>query len=203
MSERIDICNLALGWIGANNITSLQDDSDEAIQCLNNYPLARDATLEAHEWSFAIERFVPARSEEEPKWGFVHQFLIPSDILRVLSVGPNREIYWLFEQDMWVVESGFIMADVDEIFCRGIRRILDEGIYSALFSHALAAKLATLMALSLTQSNSIMENMAGMYTGMITEAKTRDGLQGRSRRIRNRTMQRARAGFGSTTPPWV
>ncbi len=192
MSERIDLCNLALGWIGARNITSLEDDTEEAVQCLNNYDIARDATLEAHMWSFAVTRFIPALSGTEPEWGFSFQFKIPSDILRVLTVGPDEEIFWEHEQDKWVVESGFIMADEANIFCRGIRRVEDEGIYSNLFVHAFAAKLATLMALTLTQSHQIMEKMAQMYTGMIAEAKSRDGLQGRSHRFRHRRTRNSR-----------
>jgi len=195
MTERIDVANLALSWIGANNITALTDDSDEARQVTTNYVPARDATLEAHDWSFAMERFNPAKSVEEPVWGFVNQFPIPSNIMRVVSVGPNKEIFWDFEQDQWVVESGFIMADVDEIFCRGIRRIEDEGIYSSLFVHLFAAKLAVLMAYPLTASNQIFKNMALIETGMEKQAKSRDGLQGRTHRIRNRSMQKARSGL--------
>jgi hypothetical protein len=202
MTERIDICNLALGWIGADTITGLEDETVEARQCLNNYALARDATLEAHDWSFAMKRFTPALSGYTPDWGFSYQFVIPSDIMRVVSVGPNKELFWEHEQDMWVVESGYILADQADIYCRGIRRVNDEGIYSALFAHALAAKLGTLMALTLTQSHTIMEKMAGMYTSMINEAQTRDGLQGRSRRIRNRSMQKARAGRNRNASGW-
>jgi len=202
MTERIDICNLALGWIGANTITGLEDETDEARQCLNNYALARDATLEAYDWSFAMTRFTPALSGFTPDWGFSYQFSIPSNIMRVVSVGPNKEIFWEHEQDKWVVESGFIMADSPDIFCRGIRRVNDEGIYSALFAHALAAKLGTLLALTLTQSHTIMEKMAGMYGSMVSEAKSRDGLQGRSRRIRNRSMNKARYGNSNNLTSW-
>ena len=203
MTERIDISNLALSWLGVNTITGLDDETDEARQVKLNYDLARDATLESHEWSFAVKRFIPAKSSTDPEWGFANQFEIPSDIIRVLSVSPDREVWWSFEQHQWVVESGFIMADVDEIFCRGIRRVLDEGIYSNLFAHAFAAKLATLMALSLTQSHQIMEKMAQLFGGMISDAKSRDGLQGRSKRMRNRSMINARSGISRDRPEFL
>ncbi|GAG49967.1 unnamed protein product, partial [marine sediment metagenome] len=59
MTERIDITNMALSWLGEEPITSLQDDLDRANIMAINYIPARDATLEAHDWSFAIMRFIP------------------------------------------------------------------------------------------------------------------------------------------------
>ena len=66
MSNRVDIANLSLTWMGANLITSLEDEAPEAQILKANYDLARDATLEAHEWSFAIKRFIPAKDPIPP-----------------------------------------------------------------------------------------------------------------------------------------
>lgn len=186
MSERIDIANIALGMLGIPAITALTDDSDAARLMQLNYDIARDATLETHEWTFAIEYFVPAKDATAPTWGYANRFIIPSNILRVLSVGPNKDVWWEYEQDKWESVSGYIYANEEAIYCRGIRRINDEGIYSNLFCHAFAAKLATLTAFSLTESRAKMETMAALFTAMIMDAKSRDGLQGKSRRIRHR-----------------
>lgn len=169
-----------------------------------NYAHARDATLEAYEWSFAIRRFIPGKLAQAPEYGPANAFSIPPDIMRVLSVDYNsddrRSAYSSRTttriQSDWIVESGMILTDDDPIFCRGIRRIDDEGIYSGLFVHAFAAKLATLTALTLTQSNSIQQSMAQLYVGFINEAKSRDGQQGRTRRLRNQSLLVARQSGG-------
>lgn len=183
--------------MGGAQITGFEDDSNEARLITLNYDAAKRATLEAHVWTFAVERFIPAKVSTNPAWGYPSRFLIPGNILRVLSVGPNNEIWWQYEQDQWEVEGPYILTDVDVIYCRGIANIEEEGLFSGLFEHALSAKLAVLVALPLTKSRSIMETMAKLYAAMINDAKTRDGLQGRSRRIRHRSMRNARAGLSS------
>ena len=194
MTERVDIANLALGWMGEDPITSLEDDSERALQMQLNYAAARDATLEAHEWSFAIERFIPGKVDPKPEYGVTNRFSIPPYIIRVLSVdnGQPEDPIGSNEQLDWVAEGGYILCNEDVIYCRGIRRITQEGKFSPLFVHALAAKLASLTALVLTGSRDIQANMLGYYAGFIGEAKSRDGLQGRSRRLRSRTWTKAR-----------
>jgi hypothetical protein len=199
MTERIDIANLALGWQGNDPITSLEDESERAHQMRINYIPARDATLEAHEWSFAIERFIPGLLEDEPAFGDLNAFSVPPEILRVISVTDGETGALPFalpigsaEQLDWVMEGGNILAREEVIYARGIRRIEQEGMFSPLFVHAFAGKLAYLTALTLTASAEIQANMLGIYTQQILEAKTRDGLQGRTRTIRNRQLIKSR-----------
>ena len=58
MPSEIQICNLAISWLGGQRITSFGDETAEAILCYANYELARDAVLERIEWSFAIKRVI-------------------------------------------------------------------------------------------------------------------------------------------------
>lgn len=200
MSERVDIANMALNAIGEQEITSLEDDSDRARVVKTNYIPARDATLEAHEWSFAIERFIPAKLEEDPAYGASNLFALPSNILRVIAVERNDNMPgnpWVRpinskEQVDWVLEGRKIVCNEDAIYCRGIRRVEDEGIFSPLFVTALAQKLAALIALPLASSIEMQGHMETLYDRKIHEAKSRDGLQGRSKRIRNRSLLKSR-----------
>jgi len=84
------------------------------------------------------------------------------------------------------------MTDEDSIVCTGIRRIEDEGIFSPLFDLAFAAHLATFLAYALTDSDGKFNAASALYTLKIQEAKSRDGLQGGSSRIRNRSLQNVR-----------
>lgn len=199
MTERVDIANIALTMLGEEEITSLEDDLQRARVMRINYIPARDATLEAHEWSFAIKRFIPAKLDEAPVYGAAYAFSIPSDILRVIAVEENNVAGtpWTrsinsAEQLDWVFEDEKILCNEDVIYARGIRRVIEEGKFSSLFVHALAAKLAALTAISLTASAEIQGNMLTIFAALIGEAKSRDGLQGRSRRLRNRSLQKVR-----------
>lgn len=203
MTERVDIANLALNWIGEEQITSLEDDTKAARTMRLNYRAARDATLEAHEWSFAIVRFEPARLEEPPlfKWRYAYQ--VPADVMRVLSCERAEDAYgpdsirWeptnrADEQIDWAMERNCILTNEGRVFARGIERVTEEGRYSNLFVHALAAKLAAVSSVALTASSSVQASMYALYSQMIKEAKSRDGLQGRNLRIRNRSLLKSR-----------
>ena len=198
--ERVDICNMALSWLGESPITSIDDETDRANQLQINYVPARDATLEAHNWTFAIQRFIPAINSVDPVYGAGQAFDIPPQILRVIAVDDNdakgnatfTNKINAREQIDWQLEGDKIICNKEVIYCRGVRRIEEEGRFSPLFVHAFAAKLAFLLAQNITSDPNIAQNAYGMYEQFILEAKSRDGLQGRSMRIRNRQMINSR-----------
>jgi hypothetical protein len=188
--------------LGVDPITSLDDESNRAEQVKIHYIPARDATLEAHDWTFAIERFLPAKLTETPVYGAGALFAIPVNILRVIacdntaagdpstSMGAAR--INSLEQIDWQLEGQNIICDEEIVYARGVRRVEDEGSFSPLFVQAFAAKLAMLLAVNLTASANIAERVRDYYDYAIQEAKTRDGLQGRSKRIRQRKFQKVR-----------
>jgi hypothetical protein len=194
--------NQSLTWLGEKPITSLEDELDTAHVMSINYVPARDATLEAHDWSFAIMRFIPPLNATPPIYGASAAFDVPTNILRVISVddpktasfstGVYTPVINSKEQLDWVFENRQVICNEEVIHCRGIRRVEQEGLFSPNFVQAFAAKLAFLTAMSLTSSASIQANMKEFYDEFILVAKSRDGLQGRSKRLRNRDLLKSR-----------
>ena len=142
---------------------------------------------------------MPAKLTAEPIYGASSYFSIPTNIIRVIacdnvssSALSNTVSINSREQIDWQLEGRNIVCNEEVVYARGIRRVEDEGIFSPLFVQAFAAKLAMLMALNLTASSDILDKATGMFQFFMDQAKSRDGLQGRSRRIRNRSMQKAR-----------
>lgn len=205
MSIRIDVCNFALTVLGEQPITSIEDESDRARTLEALYYIARDSALEEAEWTFATRRFLPALSSTAPEWGWENAFPIPSDIVRVTQVDKNwtttNNYMYDVNQDRnpvdHVVEyvngvGRAILCNEEEVFCKGIRRIEDEGIYSPLFVEAFGCKLAYLAADAITASNTKTQIALTLYTDAIRKAKSRDGMQNTTRRMRNRTLSNAR-----------
>ena len=199
MSARIDIVNYALSILGEKAIESLEDNLPQARVMKRFYYLARDAELEGAEWTFATKRFLPAASSTPPPWGWQYAFPIPSEIIRVIQVDRNWVTVSNFsasalERDPvpHEVEGREILCDQDVIYCKGIRRIEDEGIYSPLFAEAFGARLAVLGALPLTESAKVQQLALTIYAGLIKDAKSRDGMQNSTRRIRNKSFSRVR-----------
>lgn len=91
MANAVEICNLALSFLGDSAaVASIDppDGSSSSKMCAVYYPIAKTAMLEMHEWSFAMRRSgLPMLADDDTaKWRGVYQ--LPSDALRVVSVRP-------------------------------------------------------------------------------------------------------------------
>ena len=202
MSARIDAVNFALAFLGEGAITSLDDDSDKARTMKTFYYIAKDAVLEDANWTFATKRFIPAERETPPVFGWSYSYTIPSDIHRVVAVlrswgGATLLPYYIndFPEETnaaHVIEGNEILSNDNPIYCYGVRKMEDEGGFSALFVEALAYKLAMLAALSIGSSMQKQQAAMALYAATIKVAKTRDGQQNTTRRLRNRVLQQAR-----------
>ena len=195
-ASETDICNMALGWIGADTVTSLDDDSTGANLCKLNYPRSRDTVLESREWTFAVKRFVLAPDSEPPEFNWGQRFKIPSEVLRVLTVDRNsvtssNELTSNFvehEQMNWVREGDYILADISVVHMRAIVRIESTAKFSESFVHAVAARLAADLAIPITRSRQLQQQMYGLYQAKLNDAASTEGMQGRSKRIRSRYL---------------
>lgn len=169
-----DICNMALGYLGANPVLEINDETPEGTLCEQHFDQCRDAVLEEISWTFATRRFIlGAPLREKPAFGYAYAFQLPDDILRVVSVGsdhgPNND---------WTLEGRNILVNTTRIFIVAIYRQTDESVYSPEFVQALAARLASEIALPLTNSPGIFQTMVQMYSGKIRMAQSSDGRQG-------------------------
>lgn len=200
MSARIDLVNNALGMIGADPITSLEDNSVEARVMKAFYYPSRDMILEDANWTFATKRFTPALSSTAPQFTWTYAYPIPSDIKRVTNVLRQpftAGFFWDYDfpeeyKSAHVVEDDQILSNDNPIYCIGLRTMEDESKYSALFGEAFSAYLAFKAALPIAQSSTSQQVMMGLYTDLIGKAKTRDGMQNSTRRMRNNTLRFSR-----------
>ena len=203
----VSIVNQALSWLGANLITSIDDDSTEAIVAKANYDLLRDAVLEAREWTFAISRMSLTPLVRKPVYGYSRQFLVPSFVLRVLSVPDSPTsgstvglngggADWLQDVEFWRMESQpegtVILADRDTLMIRAIIQVTNEELWSPTFVQAFAARLAAEMAMPLVESRELQADMHGLYAAKLREAASLDGMQGRVEKIRADYLVRVR-----------
>ena len=191
--SEVAICNLALSWLGANLITSFDDNSTESKLCDANYEPLRDAVLEAYQWSFATRRarygaIVP---EEDDDGYELLRFAIPPDVLRILKVSQDEDFVEPTSME-WQVELGHILASENPIFSMELIRVTETTQFSPAFTQALAARIASDLAAPITESVKKQETMYALYLTKLEEAKTLDSMQGKSTRIRSDWMRRSR-----------
>ncbi len=201
-ASEVSICNQALGWLGADLITSLDDDSTAAQLCKLNYPILRDTVLEEAEWSFAIKRYQLPALADKPVSGWQYAHEVPGDVLRVLTCRADVDRDQAYNEMDWALESGNIMSNTEIVYIRSIVQVTDPAKYSTMFTQALAARIAADLAIPITESRSIQSDMFGLYSNKISEAVTVDGMQGRTTRLQAPSFRRGRA-FGNTFPPNV
>lgn len=88
MAADVDICNLALSYLGDEaTVASINPPSGSAQSghCARFYPMARDQLLEMHSWGFATRR-VALASVTNPSSSWQYAYAAPSDIVNYLEI---------------------------------------------------------------------------------------------------------------------
>ncbi len=193
MASEVDICNKALLSLGAAQIISLDDPQTEAVLCKQLYADLRDAVLQAHDWSFAIERINLPKGGTDPTFRYANAFPLPGRVLYVMEV--NKIVRTDPVRD-WQVENDAIVTDDINCAAKLLKQVIDTSKFAPLFIQALQARLAADMAIPLTSNGKLEQAKWSLYRSKIMEAAGRDGQQGKSRRIRSRWLENARLSSG-------
>jgi hypothetical protein len=167
-SSLVEIANIALSYVGAEMIISLDDPVKSAILCKELWPSARDAVLRSYPWNCAIKRTVLAPLTEKPssRWG--NQFLLPGDNLRLLSVEDGVD---------YAVEGRRLLADDEVVRIKYISRVEDPNAYDSLLVQALAAYLAHMLANPLVQSATLKDQMFQQFRAYCKQARSIDAQE--------------------------
>lgn len=167
-SSKTDICSAALSLLGDDPIADITDGTSRANLCKTLYDMARDAVLRLHPWNFAIKRAQLAPEVEKPLSGYANKFVMPSELLRLLSIDGVTD---------FKVEGRRILSDESSINIRYVYSNENIAEYDALFVMALAAQLAALLAYPITKSNTTKEEMENIFKGYLQSAKAVDAQE--------------------------
>ncbi len=195
MTNQVGIVNLALSWMGQNQINAIGDNQNEAKVMSANYGPSRDKVLADHAWTFALRREILAPVAAAPVFGEGQKFLIPNDVLRVYRVfrptgGGNAFIGNILQTHAlqnarWTREGQFILAREDQVWALFIFRNTNTDQYPPSFVHALAARLAADTCMTFTENRKMFEQLEGMYNDKLADALYADGSQGRTEIVRS------------------
>jgi len=175
MADEVTIVNQALGFLGVDRITSLNDNSKSARLAKTVYAGLRDAVLEEGDWRFAIKRFKLLLSAEQPEFGSGNYFVIPMEVLRVIECNENRYD--------WDVEGNNILIEAEEARILTVSRVVNVDHMSSMFQQAFAARIAWDLALPITQSKTMHDTMFQLYKDKVDYAKANNGMQGSTKRF--------------------
>jgi hypothetical protein len=200
MASEVDICNLALGHLGDKATVSSIDPpegSAQATHCARFYPIARDVTLESHEWGFATVRANLALLTDTPPPGWLYVYAAPNDCRNIIDlIDPNAPcfnplpesgLHW--QDDVYNPEpiayelesrgdgTGLIYTNLAGAQVRYVRSVTDTTRFSAQFIDAVAWLLAAYLAGPVVKGDTgaaMARQMMSGYMSSLAAAKSND-----------------------------
>lgn len=190
MSGKHEICNVALGLLGASPIQSFADASVEAEGCRNFYEMAVRAVLEDHPWNFAEKTFELAADATAYRPDFDFSYTLPQDCVvpRGLLDAHGRPSLCVFKRS-----GSRICTNQDGGWLIYTSRA-PEQLFSGLFRMALAKHLAYLLAGLLTESEGKVQTWYQAYREELAVARSRDSQTDFGEQIDTTALIRVHAG---------
>jgi hypothetical protein len=183
VASQIDVVNRALTKLGAGRITSLTDNNKRAAVMQSLWDTVRQAELRRRWWKFSIERTTLALLASPPTWGFLGQFQLPADFLRMVQVNdtfaiPALSDYTTQDNSAWEIEGTAILTDFPApLKIRYVADVTDPGRFDPLFVEVMACKLAYEACEELTNSSPKRQQMAQDYKDALGEATKANALE--------------------------
>lgn len=180
MASQVEIMNMAIVLLGEQRIASPSEDIKPARELSAVWDMTRQGLLRGYRWGFAMKRAALAALSTTPLHQYAYQFLMPSDCLRLDFVGDyfagaSLTDYRTSDESLWSIaatDSGSVIeTDLPApLNIRYVSDITNAARFDALFSQALAAKLAGVVAASLTKSATIRDQAAQAFGMAISQA---------------------------------
>ena len=184
----VSICSNALGYLGAQPITSLTDDPSERAKICNRvYATTRNALLQEHPWNFATFRLSLNPLVETPEWGYSTQFQLPVGLLQILDTSPADLDYR--------IEGDRLLCDESSVKIKYVKEITDPLVYSPHFVTALEFKLASVLAIPITGDVAKAQAMAGFLSETLGKSKNLDTTADAIQQYDANEMDQARTAF--------
>ncbi|MEG1825115.1 MAG: hypothetical protein RRY12_10775 [Cloacibacillus sp.] len=173
MTSDINICNMALGNIGAEPIISFEDESQTARICKMHYEHVIDYLLAGHPWGFNRRLIALIESSETKAAGWNYLYVYPVEALNInrifsaksssersdfiITLGEKRRIACNLPPD------GSVYAE-----CRVA--VEDVSLWPPQFVEVVVWLLASRLALSLARSSEVAQSCVAMYQQALGEA---------------------------------
>nr|DAG29455.1 MAG TPA: tail tubular protein [Caudoviricetes sp.] len=156
--NNVDICNLALSYLGAATIGSFDEANENARQCKLHYDAQRQALLRDYNWGFArrITDLAPLDTTV-PGWAYAYRY--PSKCIAVRRVFDPEDIDLkraTSEYSMCILDEAnkVLLSDVANAKCEYTYDITNANLFPGAFADALARAMAAAMAIAITGSES-------------------------------------------------
>lgn len=156
----IQICNLALARLGDARITALTDATAQAQYCSLFYAQTVEELQSDYDWQFCRKQ-VSLTSGTAPLSGYSVQYTLPTDYLRALRFGnvDSNENFGVWEIVGDKIHTNF----ASPVALDYIANVTTTTSFPALFIELLSIKLAANIAMPLTGSKELFQQLAEVF----------------------------------------
>jgi hypothetical protein len=175
--SKTELFNLALTELGQDRCISPDDDTERVRALKANFDFVRDAVMSEHPWRFSLLRTTLPALAAAPAFGWARQFELPETCLKLVQVGDDWVFYSAQHRTFQLEGSNILTDEEAPLQVRYVQRVENIGLWPALFSMAVAYRLASLVAKKVTGSNTEAERVRGLYELQIRTAKRHNAIE--------------------------
>jgi len=176
----IKICSAALMKLGSAGISSFEEGTPEASIAARLYPLVRDGLISSYPWNFALRQVKLNRINEDPVADCKYAYAIPTDALRLMSVGAAGKSsgveYYILGNNIYTNSSEAILTYIS---------LPQEENFPPFFRDVLVAKLAAEFCLPLTENSVSAQEFAKRAENAVAAARLIDAQQITPRKVQD------------------
>ena len=191
MPSQTDLLNDALSQIGASPITAIDDGSTNANYCQRFYPQLLESMIRAHHWNFAMARVQLAQVTPVPVFEFAYAYALPSDLLKIVEYSgadPNTTTLSLVDEtfivpSVWRIEGRTLVTNDGTVKIVYLKRATDPNVWDGMFYQAMAASLASKLALAISKDGKQSVALSQLAQGLWADARASDGQEGSIQRM--------------------
>ncbi len=189
--SKFDICNQALVLVGANTITSFEENTTESVVANQLYESTLENLLSRCRWRFATKQQQLSRLSTTPTARWSASYSIPSNalILHTITIGDNVIEYDRYGTDV------FCDATTADIVVADYTFQPSEADFPPYFKTALVFELASLFAGAIARNDQLSTLYAQRALTQTAYAKSQDSQAQTTRRMDvNRYRNRRNSG---------
>ena len=177
-NSAIDICSRALILIGAEPITSFDDDTTEALIAGNMYEDIVRTNLTSTRWRFASNQAVLNRLSDAPTGRFNSAYQLPENLfVHAVTVNDFAIGYNIYGSKI------FCDASVNDILIADFTYRANEVDFPSYFSVCVEYAMAQVFATALARDQSLANMMQTQYLMLLAKARSTDSQQQTTRKI--------------------
>ena len=161
MTTKTDIANQALSLIGADSITSFEEQTSTARRMKTVYDTSRKALLRLHPFQCATKRIKLTPLLVCPEFGYAYQYQLPDDLIRIINT--NTEDY--------VLETDKLLSNSNTLNLVYVFDNKNEETYDTLFVECLVLYIASKITKATTGNQGNADSLYMQCQELLKQAK--------------------------------